>query len=247
MPVVYYGHSAVEIRSRDGSTRIFIDPWLKNNPSCPENLKDQNKIDLICLTHGHSDHTEDAVSLSKKTGAKIAAIWDLCDLLVNEGIEEDNLIRLNIGGSFKFNDFTITMTQAIHSSSFKTSSGDTKYAGLAAGFIVRTPSNIAIYHAGDTSLFSDLKLIGELYKPDIALLPCGDRVTMGSKEAGLAAQFLKAKFIIPIHYKTFSILDQNPEVELEKLLKDGQHLIALKPGEEFSVKSWEAEQFQKEI
>lgn len=239
MPVVFYGHSATEIKSRDGATRIFIDPWLKTNPLCPEIHKEPKKIDLICLTHGHEDHASEAVELSKATGAKIVALWDLCDVLKKDGVQEDALVRMNIGGTYAYNNFKISMTPAIHSSSYTTKDGTTHYAGLAAGFVIQTPSGVSIYHAGDTALFSDIKLIEERYHPNIALLPCGDRVTMNAQEAAIAAGYLKAKFIIPIHYKTFPILDQDPIAELTRLVSKEQHVIALQPGEEFSLKAWE--------
>ena len=189
--VNYLGHSAVFLESN--AEVIAIDPWLQGNPSCP--IKQPERLDLIVLTHGHSDHAGDAVRLAKKFNATIVAIFELANLMAKEGAP--NVIGMNKGGSVAWQGYTVTLTHALHSSSY-----NGHYAGDACGVVIRDESR-SFYHAGDTAVFSDMKLIGELYSPDVAFLPIGDLFTMGPKEAAKAAELIQPKLIIPIHYGTF--------------------------------------------
>jgi L-ascorbate metabolism protein UlaG (beta-lactamase superfamily) len=198
----YAGHSAVFVEL--GGLHIAIDPWLKGNPCCPHALQDPGKLDLIVLTHGHSDHASDAVRVQKLTGAKLAATYELAMIMINEGVSAEKVIPMNKGGSVTLDAVTVSLTDAFHSSSYDTAKGPI-YAGEACGVVVSTADR-SVYHAGDTSLFSDMKLIGELYAPTVALLPIGDRFTMGPHEAAHAARLIRPQVAMPIHYKTFDLL-----------------------------------------
>jgi L-ascorbate metabolism protein UlaG (beta-lactamase superfamily) len=200
--VTYAGHSAVllEVMGR----HVAIDPWLKGNPLCPASLQNPSTLDLIAVTHGHSDHASDVVRLQKHTGATVAATYELAMIFVAEGVPADKVIPMNKGGTAVHAGVSITLTDAFHSSSYDGKHGPV-YAGEACGVVIAAGGS-AVYHAGDTSLFSDMRLIGERYTPAIALLPIGDRFTMGPTDAAKAAALIKAKVTIPIHYKTFDLL-----------------------------------------
>jgi L-ascorbate metabolism protein UlaG (beta-lactamase superfamily) len=200
--ITYAGHSAVFVDY--GSTVVAIDPWLRGNPLCPANLHSPRKLDLIVLSHGHSDHAGDAVRVQKETGAAIAATYELAMIMIAEGVPADKVIPMNKGGSVTVKGIEVYLTNAYHSSSYDTASGPV-YAGEACGVILSGGAT-RIYHAGDTSLFSDMKLIGDQFSPDVALLPIGDRFTMNPSEAAQAASWTKCKLAIPIHYKTFGLL-----------------------------------------
>lgn len=202
MSITYAGHSAVIIEM--AGKRIAIDPWLKGNPLCPESLLHLKQLDLIVLTHGHADHASDAARIAKETGAQLAATYELAMIMGAQGVAQEQLIPMNKGGEAIAGEVSVRLTNAFHSSSFDTEQGAV-YAGEACGVILSSPHS-TIYHAGDTCLFRDLQMIGELYKPDIALLPIGDRFTMGPREAAIAASWVKCGVAIPIHYKTFAAL-----------------------------------------
>lgn len=233
MPLRYLGHSAIEIQT--GSQKvILIDPWLEGNPACPPHLKHPDKVDLIILTHGHQDHTGGVVELAKRTKAKVCAIWELAFLLINDGLDPDQLLMMNQGGALLHEGLTLRLTQAVHSSSYIDKKGVTHYAGEACGVVLTLESGRVIYHAGDTALFSDMKLIGELYKPEIALLPIGDSFTMGIQEASLATEWIKPKVVIPIHYNTFDAITVNAD-DFKKAASHLAEVIVLKPGETYSA------------
>jgi L-ascorbate metabolism protein UlaG (beta-lactamase superfamily) len=200
--ITYAGHSAVFVQW--GSTTIAIDPWLRGNPLCPAELQTPTNLDLIVLSHGHSDHAGDAVRVQKETGALVAATYELAMIMVAEGVPSEKVLPMNKGGAVMVGDVEVRLTNAYHSSSYDTKSG-TVYAGEACGVILSSGGK-SIYHAGDTSLFSDIQRIGEQFKPDVALIPIGDRFTMGPAEAAQAAAWTQCKLAIPIHYKTFELL-----------------------------------------
>ncbi|MCO6431684.1 MAG: metal-dependent hydrolase [Deltaproteobacteria bacterium] len=205
--ITYAGHSAVFIHA--GDVVAAIDPWLEGNPRCPKKLINPNKLDLIVLTHGHSDHAGDVLRLAKQFGCTVAATFELAMLLVEEGVPQTNVLAMNKGGSMQHGDLKISLTNAFHSSSYETSSGS-RYAGEACG-VVLSDEKQSIYHAGDTLLFSDMSLIRDLYRPAVALLPIGDRFTMGPREAALALQVIGAKTAVPIHFGTFDMLTGTAE------------------------------------
>lgn len=200
--ITFAGHSAVFVTF--GDTVVAIDPWLQGNPLCPPDLQNPKKVDIIVLSHGHSDHAGDAVRVATKTGALVAATYELAMILIAEGIPADKVIPMNKGGAVTLHGVEIRLTNAFHSSSYDTKNG-TVYAGEACGVLLSSKGS-TVFHAGDTCLFSDLALIGDAYKPKIALLPIGDRFTMSPQEAAQAAGMLKCEVAIPMHYKTFDLL-----------------------------------------
>jgi len=235
MKIEYAGHSAVFVHTEKGV--IAIDPWISGNPICPENLKNPPSIDLIALTHGHSDHASDAARLAKQYGCTIAATYELAACMLAEGVPERHVAMMNKGGTIHFDslDLSISLTHAMHSNSYE-KNGENVYAGEACGVVLKTPSQ-TIYHAGDTALFSDMELIGTHYKPDICLLPIGDRFTMGPEEAAEAVVLLKPKVVIPIHHSTFPLLTGTPEQFKNALEKRGidAELVILTPGGVYEV------------
>ena len=225
LQITYLGHSAFRIRT-PGGKEVLFDPWFTGNPSFPEAARPKT-ADLILVSHGHSDHITDAAAMAKQTGATVVAVWEITSWLGSKGIK--NLEPMNRGGTVNLKGLRITMTDARHSSSID--ENGTVYLGEAAGFVVKLENEQTIYFAGDTSLFGDMKLIGELYKPDIAFLPIGDRFTMGPDTAAMAAKWLGVKQVVPMHYGTFPLLTGTPAQLKEHLLDSGIEVLELKPGE----------------
>src|SRR5690625_196497 len=176
----WLGHSAFRLESPSGNI-IYIDPFLSQNPKTPDDFKNPEEVDYILLTHGHEDHVGDTIALATETGCKVVAQVELCGLLKKHGVPEDQLLEFNKGGTLNFNDFSVTLVHANHSSSFKG-----EYAGEAGGLVVSFEDDICFYHLGDTNIFGDLQLYGELYEPHIIAVPIGDHYTMGPEEAALA-------------------------------------------------------------
>lgn len=208
---------------------MIIDPWVEHNPACPPEAKTLPGLDTMLITHGHGDHMQDAVALARKFQPKVACNFEISLWLAGKGVE--NVVGMNKGGGVELNDIRATLVNAFHSSSI--SEGDrVLYAGEAGGFVVEFDNGFTIYHAGDTCVFGDMKLIGEIYEPDLVLLPIGDLFTMGPKEAAVACRLLNAKRVIPMHYATFPPLTGTPEALREATRDQGVEVIALKPGEE---------------
>lgn len=225
--LTYAGHSAVILSC--AGMRVAIDPWLQGNPLCPPDLVNPGKLDLIVLSHGHSDHAGDAVRVAQNSGAKVAATYELAMIMVAQGVPQEHVIAMNKGGSVSVGHLSVTLTHAYHSSSFETANGPV-YAGEACGVVISSPG-WTVYHAGDTALFGDMQLIGTRYKPDVALLPIGDHFTMGPDEAAEAAALVRCGTAIPIHYKTFGLLTGTYEAFQEGCRARGIESVELKPGE----------------
>jgi L-ascorbate metabolism protein UlaG (beta-lactamase superfamily) len=229
--ITYCGHSAVLLQcEKDGKPyNVGIDLWITGNPSYPQQLVDLPSLNLLILTHGHSDHAADAVRLAKDYGCKVLGIFELIGLLTEEGIISSHAIGMNKGGTATVDGLVITLCHALHSSSYATNHGAV-YAGEPCSVVIRG-SNTTVFHSGDTALFSDLSLIGDFYKPDIGLLCIGDYYTMGPIEAAYAAKLLKLKKAIPIHYGTFDLIKSDPELFKAHCYEYQIDVEILKPGE----------------
>ena len=202
--LTYFGHSAFQIES--DNINILIDPFISGNPLAPI-TKEELKPDFIVITHGHSDHIGDAVEIAKASNSPVIANFEIANFFQKKGVKSEGM---SIGGSREFPFGRIKFTIAHHSSGYETPDEGMIYMGSPAGVILSIDGK-NIYHAGDTGLFLDMKLIGELTSLDIAMLPIGDNFTMGVEDAVRAADFLKAKLNIPIHYNTFDIIKANPD------------------------------------
>jgi len=209
--VFWLGHSAVKMVSPKGNV-IYVDPFLTHNPSTPDHLKQVEQADFILLTHGHEDHVGDTIEIAKKTGAKVVGIVELIGLLTNEGLAAEQGVAFNKGGTVNFDDFSVTMVSANHSSSYKG-----QYAGDPAGLIISFEDDICVYHMGDTNIFSDLELYGELYEPTLVFAPIGDHFTMGPEEAAYAVEMIDPEIAVPIHYGTWPPIASDPKVFKEVL------------------------------
>jgi len=226
--LTWLGHSAFRITTPSGSV-ILIDPWVLSNPMTPAPDKKFERIDVMLVTHGHFDHIADAVALGKQFKPQVVGIFETCGWLESKGVPNTN--PMNKGGTQKVGEIEITMVNAIHSCGIQ--DGDQViYGGEACGYIVRLPGGLTIYHAGDTAVFGDMKIIGDLYAPQLALLPIGDRFTMGPREAALAVRLLNVQHVVPMHYGTFPVLTGQPET-LHELISDipSLEIHTLKPGE----------------
>ncbi len=237
----WLGQSGVKIVT-PGNKTILIDPFITKNPKMPEGLKDLNKIgkvDLILLTHGHGDHIGDTGKIAEMTTAKVAMNADMGHTFGILGIVPyEQLIRFNKSGSISpLKNVTITMVHAEHSSEVVYQNPKTKEervypGGEPAGFIIELENGYKVYHAGDTGVFSDMKFIGEYYKPDLTLLPIGGHFTMDPEHAAYAVKnLLKSKAVIPIHYGTFGLLKGTPEQFKKALGSFPAKVIVMKPGE----------------
>jgi L-ascorbate metabolism protein UlaG (beta-lactamase superfamily) len=227
--ITWLGHSAFVV-TLPGNRRLAFDPWI-SNPRCPPAFtKPQGlgRLDAILLSHGHDDHAGDVPAVARATGAPVVCMVELAEFLRERGVL--TVTPLNIGGTHAFGDLRVTMTAAVHSSS-TLDRGRPLYLGEPAGFIVRAPGVPTIYFAGDTALFGDMKLIREVYAPDIAFLPIGDHFTMGPDTAAIAARWLGVRQVVPMHWGTFPVLTGTPSALEEALAGSGIQVLALEPGE----------------
>jgi L-ascorbate metabolism protein UlaG (beta-lactamase superfamily) len=226
LSITWFGHSTFLLRT-PGGKRVLFDPWFTSNPSCPDAMKKPPKADLILASHGHFDHIEDLLRCARDSGAPVVGIFELCDWLGRKGIQ--NTSPMNKGGSQTIAGLRVTMTDARHSSGFF-DDGQMVYMGEPAGYILTLEDGRAIYFAGDTCLFGDMRLIGEMYKPEIAFLPIGDRFTMDPAAAAKACEFLGVRLVVPMHWGTFPLLTGTP-AELKRLIPRGVDVLELKPGQ----------------
>ena len=227
LSITWLGHGTFLFRS-PGGRRIVVDPWLDGNPSCPPHLASIDGADLILVTHGHFDHVHDAAAVAKKTGATVVGIFELCQWLSTKGVEKTS--GMNKGGSQELFGIRITMVDAKHSSSY-TDDGVITYLGEAAGYVLTFENGLTVYFAGDTALFGDMRLIGELHAPHLAFLPIGDRFTMGPDAAARACDWLGVRQVVPMHYGTFPELTGTP-ARLRRLVEPkGVQVLELRPGE----------------
>ena len=231
MKIEYLGHSAFQIITEEGM-KVLIDPFISGNPVCTTAVETLNP-DVILVTHGHVDHFGDTLEIANNSGATVIATHEIATFIQKQGL---NAIGMNIGGTVSVNDLiSITMTDARHSSGMDFLE-DMEEGGVATGFVITLENGKKIYHAGDTGLFGDMKMvIGDIYKPDIALIPIGDKFTMGIEDAAVAAAWLQSRIIIPMHYNTFEAIEQDGNL-FAKYVEDesiGTVTVVLQPGEEY--------------
>ena len=217
--LTWFGHATFLLQT-PGGKRVMIDPFINGNPKCPDSLKDPGDLDVILLSHGHSDHTSDVVQLSREKGpTAVVGMIELMDWFGSQGVE--NGVGMNKGGSYKVEGITVTLVDAHHSSSLPDENGNIVYTGEPAGMIITLENGYRIYFAGDTCVFGDMALIGELYEPDLAMLPIGDFFTMGPFEAAKAVELLGVKHVLPMHFGTFPPLIGRPQGLRDELAKRG--------------------------
>jgi L-ascorbate metabolism protein UlaG (beta-lactamase superfamily) len=234
LTVRWLGHSTFVMKSPKG-VRILFDPFLVMNPSCPENAKrldNLGELDVMLITHGHGDHSSDAAAVAKQTGAAVVVSPEIASWLERKGVKD--LRPMNIGGRQTVAGLEITMVQAIHSSSID-EDGATIYLGPAAGFMVRFEDGRMMYFAGDTALFGDMRLLRERYAPQLAFLPIGDLYTMGPEEAAIAAEWVGAKTVVPMHYGTFPVLTRTAAEFRRFCEAKGIEVVEMHPGEQIPL------------
>jgi len=226
--ITFFGHATFSITTPSGQV-VLIDPWVRTNPMCPEALKKLERADAILLTHAHGDHLGDLIEIAREHNSQVFAIHETAHWLEGKGVK--NAIGMGKGGTVKAGEVSATLVHAIHGNSIQ-DGGEMIYGGEPGGFVVECPGGFTLYRAGDTCAFGDMKIIGELYKPDVACLPIGGHYTMGPREAALAIRFLNVQHVIPMHYATFPVLTGTPE-QLREYTQDiaGLEIHALKPGE----------------
>ena len=222
--LTWLGHSTFRIETPEGKI-LYVDPWVAGNPACPEKERTVQHVDILLCTHGHGDHIGDAVEICKKHQPTVVGIFELCLWLEKKGAK--NIAPMNKGGSMTVGDVKVTMVHADHSCGIQ--DGDQIiYGGEAVGYVMEFTNGVKLYHAGDTNVFGDMKIIHELYGPEIAMLPIGDRFTMSPREAAYACNLLKPKTVIPMHFGTFPLLTGTPG-QLQKLVP-GVEVVEMKPG-----------------
>jgi len=216
--VTWFGHASFKIEVADKI--VLIDPWLDGNPFSPVKASEIGRADIVYVTHDHGDHLGDAVDICKRTNATFVSTFELGNYASENGVKD--VVGLNIGGCAEVKGVKLYMVQAFHTCS----------RGAPTGVIVEAEGK-RVYHAGDTGLFGDMKLIGQIYKPDLALLPIGGYYTMGALEAAEAVKLLKPKAVIPMHYMTFPVLAQSADEFVKKVKKKAPRVkvVVLNPGE----------------
>jgi L-ascorbate metabolism protein UlaG (beta-lactamase superfamily) len=227
--LTWLGHAAFRVDTAAGK-RIYVDPFLNGNPTCPESERTPERVDAIALTHGHGDHVGDTVEIAKRHDCTVVALVELSGWLGKQGVDETKLPAPNKGGTVDVDGVKLTLTNAFHSGS----APDGTYGGEPSGIVLETENGTTFYFAGDTCVFGDMQLIGRIYEPDVAILPIGDHYTMGPREAAVAVELVGAKRCVPCHWGTFPVLTGTPD-DLEKLAPSGVTIERVAPGESVTV------------
>lgn len=217
----WFGHSGFEIIA--DKKIILVDPFLTGNPKAAVKASDITRADIVCVTHDHNDHLGDAIDICKRTGATFVGVYELGTYAQAQGVT--NVVAMNIGATLEVKGIKITMVQAFHSAE----------RGSPVGFVFDV-GKARIYHAGDTGLFSDMRMIGQIYRPDIVCIPIGGYYTMGAREAAEAVRLILPKIVFPMHYLTFPVLAQSAD-DFVNAIKEkglGTQVVVLKPGESYN-------------
>lgn len=220
----WIGHGTWKVRSVGGKT-VLLDAFVESNPVAPDAVKEIDQLDLLVLTHAHSDHVADVVDIVKATSPIIVCQVETAQWLARQGITE-NVVGMNKGGTIEALGMTLTMVHAEHTGG----APDGSYAGEPAGYVITFENGFRIYFSGDTDVFSDMALIRELEEPEVAFLSIGDFFTMGPRRAAKAVQLLGVKTVVPMHYGTFPVLTGRPD-QLQELVGPGVAVIDIKPGD----------------
>lgn len=225
--ITWLRHSAFLL---EAEKKVLIDPFISGNPAAPCSSEELDP-DIIAVTHGHGDHLEDTIEIGARTGCRIISIHEVANYIKSKGVFAEGM---NKGGTINIEGITFTMTDAIHSSSIDASCFSFD-GGCPASFVIGIGEH-RIYHAGDTGVFGDMQLIGELYEPELALLPIGNRFTMGIKEAVKAVELIRPGTVIPMHYNTFDVIKQDTE-EFKRAVeaKVNTKVVIMKPGESIEL------------
>ena len=222
--LTWLGHASFRLDT-PGGKRIYVDPWLDGNPKCPDDEREPERCDIVAITHGHLDHTGSAAEIGKRFGSRLVCMNELAHVLEEQhGYPGASSGGMNKGGTVDLDDVRFTMTHAFHSSSF-----NGVYTGEPAGLVITVEDGTALYFAGDTCVFGDMKLIGRIYEPSVAVLPIGDHYTMGPREAAVALELLGSKRCVPCHWGTFPLLTGTPQA-LRELVPADVEIVEIEPG-----------------
>ncbi|WP_421859083.1 metal-dependent hydrolase [Oricola sp.] len=230
MKLTWYGHSAFRIDA--GGASILIDPFLIDNPAWDGGWQEPaDGVTHVLLTHGHDDHIGDALEILKETDAMLVANFEICMYLVGKGVKESKINPGNHGGTVDCGGFTTTFVNAVHSSSSQTGEGGNIYLGNPAGLVLHFKDEPTVYHMGDTDIFSDMALIAEFHRPDIGLVPIGDRFTMGGAMAAIACRrYFNFSGIVPCHYGSFPVIDADADTFLAAMEEEASKVLVPKIG-----------------